>query len=127
MKYGNSQFDKWIQKCFQQNGFVPIDDGDGSGEGSGEGSGDEANDEDEDLSVGAIVGITIGALIGVGIIFFILRKFCCRSSKKTENESASAYMTTNEAFDDPRDHLDGGSNDQSGGDHGADAVEGGSS
>jgi len=127
LKYGNPQFDKWIQKCFQQNGFVPIDDGDGSGEGSGEGSGDEADDEDEDLSVGAIVGITIGALIGVGIILFILRKFCCRSSKKSENESASAYMTTNEAFDDPQDDLDGGSNDQSGDDHGADAVEGGSS
>ena len=103
----------FFQKCVQQNGFVPNDDGDGSGEGSGEGSGDgsgdEADDEHEDdgLSVGAIVGIAIGALIGVGIFFFILRKFCCQSSKKTENESANVYMTTNEAFDDPRDDLDG--------------------
>ena len=99
-------FLRYFQNVFQQNGFVPIED---DVEGSGEGSGGEPDDEDDGdgLSIGAIVGITIGALVGVGILFFILRKFCCRSSKKTENESADVYMTTNEAFDDPRDDLDG--------------------
>lgn len=114
----------YFSKIVKQNGFVPIDDGDGSGEGSGEESGDGAGDNDDDggnLSVGVIVGITIGTLLGLVIIIIILRKFCCQSSKKTNNESANIYSTTNEAFDDPRDDLDGGLNDHTDGHHGADA------
>ena len=93
--------ESYFHNYLQQNGFVPIEDD--------EGSGDE--DDDGGLSVGAIVGIVLGALVGVGIIFIICRKFCFKSSKETGNASANVYETTNDAFDDPRDDLDGGSND----------------
>ena len=96
--------ESYFHNYLQQNGFVPIEDDEGSGD-------EDDEDDDGGLSIGAIVGIVLGALVGVGIIFILCRKLCFKSSTETDNSSTNIYETTNGAFDDPRDDLDGGSND----------------